>query len=142
MKRRSILFAIIGALLVGCGNSPDPIDRLVRDYSANGMWKSGIFPILGLSQTANQEQVIKRALEMHGYDLKQVRSCKILRIRRVYISPSYPEDTGLFAALIQMDVTKKIVLFKFEGNGWWNRVCAIKTPPVRLRRHQPSNNSS
>jgi hypothetical protein len=124
---RSMLFAIIAVLLVGCVATPDPIDRLVADYTATrGMWVNGIYPILDLPQTASQEQVIKRALEMHGYAGEQAASCKILKVRHIYIPPSYPNDVGLFAALVQMKVGEKIVLFKYEGKDWWSRVCDIK----------------
>ena len=124
---RSTFFIIIAALLVGCATTPDPIDRLVADYTATrGMWVNGIYPILDLPQTASQEQVIKRALEMHGFAGEQEASCKILKVRHIHIPPSYPSDAGLFAALVQMKVGEKIVLFKYEGKDWWSRVCDIK----------------
>jgi hypothetical protein len=124
---RSIFFAIIAGLLVGCANTPDPIDRLVADYTATrGMWVNGIYPILGLPETASQEQVIKRALEMHGFGGEQTASCKILKIRHIYIETYQTNDTGLFAALVQIKAGEKIVLFKYEGKDWWSRVCDIK----------------
>jgi hypothetical protein len=124
---RSLFFTIFLVLLAGCATKPDPIDRLVADYAAtHGLWANGVSPILDLPQTASQEQVIKRALEMHGFGGDQVASCKILKIRHIYIPPSYPSDTGLFAALVQVKAGEKIVLFRYEGKDWWSRICDVK----------------
>lgn len=124
---RSLFFAIFLVWLAGCATKPDPIDRLVADYAAtHGMWVNGIYPILDLPQTASQKQVIKRALEIHGFGSDQVASIKILKIRHIYIPPTYPNDTRLFAALVQVKAGEKIVLFRYEGRDWWSRVCDVK----------------
>lgn len=123
---RSLFFAIF-LWLVGCASKPDPIDHLVSDYAAtHGMWVNGICPILDLPQTVSQEQVIKRALEMHGFGSDEVAACKILKVRHIYIPPTYPNDTGLFAALVQVKTGEKIVLFNWDGRDWWSRVCDVK----------------
>jgi hypothetical protein len=122
---RSMLFTIIFALLVGCATftAPDPIDRLAADYSAShGFFANGIFPDLNLPKTASQEQVIKRALEMHGFTNEQVASNKILKIRQVHIHDIYPDLYT--AALVRTSVGEKIVLFQYQlpAFGWWSRV--------------------
>jgi hypothetical protein len=122
---RSILFTIVFALLVGCATvtTPDPIDRLVANYSvSHGFWESGIFPDLNLPQTASQEQVIKRSLEMHGFTKEQVASHTILKIRQVHIPGNYPDLYT--AALVRTSVGEKIVLFQYKepAFGWWSRV--------------------
>ena len=122
---RLMLFTIIFALLVGCATvtTTDPIDRLVADYSAShGFFVSGIIPDLNLPKTASEEQVIKRALEMHGFTKEQVASDKILTIRQVHIQDIYPDLYT--AALVRTSVGEKIVLFQYQlpAFGWWSRV--------------------
>ncbi len=120
-----MLFTIIFALLVGCATigTPDPIDLLVADFSAShGLFMNGIFPDLNLPKTAAQEQVVKRALEMHGFTNEQVASHKILSIRQVQIPDIYPDLYT--AALVRTTVGEKIVLFQYQlpAFGWWSRV--------------------
>jgi hypothetical protein len=122
---RPMLFTIFFALLVGCATAPtsDPIDRLVADYSASrGFFVKGIFPDLNLPKTASQEQVITRALEMHGFTKEQVAGARILTIRQVHIQGIYPELYT--AALVQTSIGEKIVLFQYQepAFGWWSQV--------------------
>jgi hypothetical protein len=120
---RSTFFTIFAALLVGCSTTPDPIDHLVADFSASyGLWENGIFPILGLPETASSEQVIKKTFEMTGFDKGHLTSYKIVEIRQVHIRGSLPDLYT--AALVQTDLGEKIVLFKYDGPkvGWWSRV--------------------
>ncbi len=128
MIMRPFLVPILASLVVGCATKPDPIDRLVADYTAtHGMWVNGEFPILGLPETASQEQVIKRALEMHDFSSDDVDSCKILKVRRIHIPPTNRNDRGLFAALVQVNTGQKIVLFRWAGIEWWSRICDAKS---------------
>ena len=121
MKQSLTCLAV--ALLVGCATTPDPIDRLVADFSAShGLWENGVSPLLGLPETALPEQVIKRTFEMTGFDKGHVTSYKILKIRQVHIQGSLPDSYT--AALIQTDFGEKIILFKYVGLtvGWRSRV--------------------
>ena len=93
---RPMLFTIFFALLAGCAtiHTPDPIDRLVADYSASHeLFAKGLFPDLNLPKTASPKQVIPRALEMHGFTKEQVAGAKILKIRQVHIQGIYPDCT-------------------------------------------------
>jgi hypothetical protein len=120
---RSFLLAIIAALLVGCATIPDPIDRLVADYSASslGNWEKGIYPILDLPQTASPEQVIKKCLDK-GLASGQVTNYKILKIRQVRIPTGIINSDLFTAALIQTDSGEKIFLMKYDGGDWWTRI--------------------
>jgi type IV pilus biogenesis protein CpaD/CtpE len=119
---RSFLLAIIAALLVGCATTPDPIDRLVADYSAShGMWVNGTYPILDMPQTASPEQVIKKRFEM-GLPRGQVANYKILKIRQIHIPTGQIGSDLYTAALVQTDSGEKIVLLKYDGRDWWSRV--------------------
>ena len=113
------------ALLAGCATvtTPDPIGRLVADYSAShGFFVSGIIPDLNLPKTASQEQVIRKALEAHGFTKEQAASGKILTIRQVHIQDIYPDLYT--AALVRTSVGEEIVLFQYQepAFGWWSRV--------------------
>jgi hypothetical protein len=121
---RAIFFAILATLLAGCATTPDPIDHLVADYTATrGMWMNGIYPRLDLPQTASQELVIRKALEMDSFGGDQLTGGKILKVRQIHIPPPIPEiEPALFAALVQTKAGEKIVLFKFEDYDWWSRV--------------------
>ncbi|MFA5393731.1 MAG: hypothetical protein WC081_05575 [Candidatus Ratteibacteria bacterium] len=117
---------IFAVFLVGCATIPDPIDRLTANYSAShGLWENGAFPILDLPETTLPEQVIKRIFEMTGFDKGYVTNYRILKIRQVHIQGSLPDLYT--AALVQTNFGEKIVLFKYEGSGWWSRVCDAKT---------------
>lgn len=122
---RPMLFTIFFALLAGCAtiHTPDPIDRLVADYSASHeLFAKGLFPDLNLPKTASPKQVIPRALEMHGFTKEQVAGAKILKIRQVHIQGIYPDLYT--AALVWTSVGEKIVLFQYQepAFGWWSRV--------------------
>jgi hypothetical protein len=122
---RSTLFVIIVVFLLGCTAKRDPIDRLVADYSAShGMWQNGMVPNLGLPQTATQEQVITKTLEMHGFTKEQVASRQILQMRQVRIPDDFGSSGLYTAALVQTSVGPEIVLFQHQGppDGWWSRV--------------------
>lgn len=122
-KMLIVLVVVISAVLAGCATKPDPIDHLVAEYAAaHGWWRNGIFTAVDLPRTASARQVIRRRLEMHGHD---AATCKILKIRHIYIPPTYPHDPGLFAALVKTKEGEKIVLFDWDGRGWWTRVCDV-----------------
>jgi hypothetical protein len=102
----------------------DPIDRLIAELSATcGMWRNGIFPVLGLPQTATPEEVIRRLFSM-GLPRGETANYKIREIRQVHIagvgSDSYT------AALVQKDSAMKIVLIQYAGRDWWTHVYDTK----------------
>ena len=110
--KRILVLIMVGLFLVGCATISDPIDRLAVDYSAShGLWENGMYPILGLPETALPEQVIKRIFEMTGFDKGHVTNYRILKIRHVHIQGSLPD---LYTtALVQTNFGEKIVLFKY-----------------------------
>lgn len=126
---RLIVLIFAAAVFVGCTTTPDPIDRLVADYSSfYGMWRNGLVPNLDLPPTASQEQVIKKALEVWGLTAEQLVKFKILKIRQVRIQGRLPDVYT--AALVQTSVGEKIVLLQYENTviGWWNRVVDANSP--------------
>jgi hypothetical protein len=117
---RSIFF-IIAALLVGCATTPDPIDRLVTSLSpSHGLWTNGLFQPVRLPSTASAEDVISKVLE------RQFSSYTVLKIRQVSI-PFGVSSELYTAALVQTSAGQKIVLIKYETEGWWNRIYDAKT---------------
>ena len=133
---RLVILPIIAIVMTGCALPPeprvtasppaavaDPIDRLVADLlSSYGLWENGVFPILGLPETASTDEVVAKTFKMTGFDKGQVTSYKVLKIRQVHIRGSLPD---LYTAvLVQTDFGEKIVLLKYVGAsvGWWSRV--------------------
>jgi hypothetical protein len=111
---RSVLFAILTALLAGCATTPDQIDRLVTNLSSNGMWANGAGTDIRLPETASTEQVTERVFQLNPGN---VRLTKILKIRQVRIGDG---SHALYTAvLVQTDLGQKIVLLR------WNAVCLV-----------------
>jgi hypothetical protein len=108
----------------------DPIDRLVAKLTASGgMWRNGLFPVLGLTATAMPKQVINRYFSM-GLPLGQAPDYKILEIREVHIPiRGMIEPDSYMAALLWTSTGEKILLFQYQGSavGWWSRVYDAKT---------------
>ena len=114
---RSSLYAVIAVLLFGCATTPDPIDRIVAHLSADGgggLWENGLYKPIDLPSAASPDQVVKRAIEMQGMTIY-----KIAQIRQVRINPDI-----FTAAYVHTSNGNKVVLFKYEGRGWWSRVYA------------------
>jgi hypothetical protein len=124
---RSIFFVVIAAVLVGCATTRnpvdhDPIDQLVTNLSAShGLWRRSSPPVIKLPATASTKEVVAKALE------GQVASCKILKGRPVLVQGTLPELTYT-AALVQTNVGKKIVIFRYEEEaaGWRTWIFDVK----------------
>jgi len=128
----------IALLLLGCAlladpsaaadhaaAKPDPIASLVERLSASRLWRNGMYPTLGLPETASTDDVIARVFEMTGFAEGRAKQYRILETRLVRISDekNLPYYTYI-AALVRTDLGDKIVLLKYEGpgTGWWSRV--------------------
>lgn len=116
-----IILTLVFLILVGCAKA-DQIDDLVARLSNDHMWRNGAFPIINLSETASNVEVIAQCVKMTGFDQGHIKTYKIIEVRKVKIPGPIPDD--YFAALIDSDFGKKIILFRYEGpkSGWWTRV--------------------
>lgn len=103
-----ILLAIV---LTGCGLK-DPIDRIVKEESANPHFGNGMLRPLLMPATASPSQVVARI----------VGNLPILEIRQVYI-PSDHAD-AYTAALVAKGDVRGVVLLRCENDdqGWWTQV--------------------
>jgi len=118
---RLALIALFALSVVGYAQTPDPIDRLVAEYSASLLWENGASPIIDLPEKASPEQVIKRIFEKTDCGEADVNNLKILKLRQVQIRG--PLSDLYTAALVQAKFGKYIVLFRWSGpTGWWSRV--------------------
>jgi hypothetical protein len=125
MKTRP--FIILTALiLVGCGHR-DPIDRIVKEDSADPHFPSGMFMPIRLPATASVGEVAARALGLAETNIT------ILESRQVHIS--YGDEDKLVplervsytAVLVDTSSGRKVVLLQFQQDshhppgGWWSR---------------------
>jgi hypothetical protein len=117
-----IAIAIAAVLVAAHFTRPDPIDRLVADYSkSQGFFENGMSRPIELPAGAAPEAVIKEALGINDSDKEGLASLKILEIRRVQIKDA--QEDSYTAALVNTPGGKKIVLFSYAGNsGWWSRI--------------------
>lgn len=121
MKTRP--FIILTALvLAGCRHQ-DPIDRIVKEDSANPHFPSGMFMHITLPATASVGGVAARALGLAETNIT------ILETRLVHISYgdedklAPPERGSYTAVLVNTSSGRKVVLLQFEQSiGWWSRV--------------------
>jgi type II secretory pathway component GspD/PulD (secretin) len=104
----------------------DLLDQFVANLTTNTLWMNGVFSTTDLPSTTPVELILKLALEKDQPNIGQVTNYTILKTRQVHFSSSNDERT---AALVQTNVGKKIVLFKYRGPaiGWWMRVYDAKT---------------
>ena len=103
-------------IMTGCGHQ-DPIDRIVKQASANPHFSDGMFHPLRLPETASPTQVVTR---IEG-------KLPILEIRQVFIpdtdeSRLFPEATSYTAVLMKFGDGRRVVLIKPSPGGWWSRV--------------------
>jgi hypothetical protein len=119
---RSIFFAILAAVLVGCKTTPDPVEHFVTTYTAT----YGV-PIRDLPKDASAQQVIRATFQRIGYGTRsggpqQEKIYRISEIRQVHIRGGSP---GIYTeALVETDRGARVVLFRYGGpkDGWWSQV--------------------
>ena len=126
MKIAFIIF--LAVVFVGCSRE-DPIDRIVKQDSADPHFPSGLVMAIRLPATAPVIEVTSNAL---GRSLTNIT---ILETRQVHIS-GWEDDklapSEVFeytAVLVSTSSGRKVVLLQFRqdkryppGGSWWNRV--------------------
>jgi hypothetical protein len=99
----------------------DPIDALARELNSHPLWPNGEAPNISLSSNATPKEVATRAVEMWGFDGGHIKTYQILEVRQIRLDAM----PGCAAALIESDLGKKILLFRYEQHGktglWWTR---------------------
>jgi hypothetical protein len=132
MKAWPFIF-LVTFVLAGCGHR-DPIDRIVRQDSADPSFRSGLNGLIMLPSTASITNVTTRALETVGAGT----NIMILETRQVQIAYGdeakivQPQAIRYTAVLVDTDSGKKVVLLQFDGpkhgpsGGWWSRVYDAK----------------
>ena len=111
-----ILLSLI-AVYASAGSQTNAIDTLVKELnSAHYDWMDGKHPVIRLSSNATPEEVISNAVVAATF----VKDYRILECRRVHFRDNMLD---CFAALIDSDLGKKILLFQYEacenGKGFW-----------------------
>jgi hypothetical protein len=142
---RALPIIIICAFLFGCTSTKQPnraasyptitqqpvvaadaIDELVARINSYPFGTSGIYQKIDLLPTASPDEIVKIALENDAPNIGQVTTFKILTVRQVTLMQMVHPFT---AVLVETNVGRKIVLFRYEGAAvqWWSHVYNAKT---------------
>ena len=102
------------------GEKNDPIGKLTKKLDeTHGMWVNGLSPTLDLPQTATSDEVLLRIIAVNRLGT----NVGTLEVRKDWpIQVFAPGGDRYTAALVELDVGKRIILFRWEGNTWWSRV--------------------
>jgi len=130
MKISAFILSLFG-VLTSCGYQ-DPIDRIVKQESANEYFGNGMFMPIRLPATASPAEVTSKALA-----LEQLGTIfTLLETRQVQIhadSGLPPEIVNYTAVLAHTGFGRKVVLLQFQSftnhscnAGWWCRVYDVK----------------
>ena len=116
---RSLLLAVLLLFSAECRAS-DPIDNLLKTLDPYGLWTNGAFQPIVLPVSASPRQVVAEYLSRDHFE-----PYSVVEIREINVS-SYK----YFAALINSNMGRKIILFKYlgssTGTGWWARMYDAK----------------
>ena len=98
---------------------PDEIDSLVARLSPyswdNGPWQ----PPLGLPRSASTKELLDACFPSTvWWDTAHVHRYELIRERAVHVEPRAHE---YIAALVATDKGRKIVMLRYEPEGWWFR---------------------
>ena len=111
---------LLAFVLTGCGPR-DPIDRIVKQESANAYFGNGMYHPLKMPATASPTQVVAQI----------VGKLPILEVRQVYIPNYYANASDCYTAvLVDGGYRQEVVLLQYFGvtnngdihAGWWSKV--------------------
>ena len=103
----------------------DPIDVLTTKLNSDPMWPNGEAPRISLPSNAAPKEVVASAAKMWGFDSGHIKTYQVLGVRKMRLD-GMPDCS---AALIESDLGRKILLFRYEQHGkrsfWWTRFFAV-----------------
>ena len=119
MKRVLVFVALLIGGYVRANSPTNSIDVLVQELnSSNGLWRNGGYPIIALSSNATLQEVVSAAVTKWSLDGGQIKTFRILEARKIELK-HLPDCS---AALIDSNLGKKVLLFRYERPGsWWTR---------------------
>lgn len=101
----------------------DPISNLterLKTQTRGGLWMNGAQPSFTMPSNSLPTHVVVKAAQAWRIIQETNDTLRILEIRKVEING--PPELPLTAALVECDAGKKIILFRFEGDGHlWTR---------------------
>ncbi|NIA00056.1 hypothetical protein [Massilia sp. CCM 8734] len=104
---------------------PDPpadkIAALVSALAKNPLWMNGLTPHVKLGAGASPPQVLELFFLMINFDAGPVSKYTIVAVRDVVIPPEGSSSPTMTAMLVETNLGPKIVLIRFERDGWWTR---------------------
>jgi len=133
MRHQNIFIVILLSLVAvytSAGATTNAIDTLVKELnSAHYDWMGGKHPIIRLSSNATPEEVISNVVTAGTV----IKSYQILECRKVRL---HANMLDCFAAQVDSDIGKKILLFQYEasenGKGfWWSHFYDVPKPAVK-----------
>ena len=134
--KHGFFLLVLALALAGCGH-PNPIDRIVKEESANGTFPSGIFTPIYLPATASIREVTSNVLA-RATAPSTVTNITILQVQHVTIDfenmskELLPFGPTYTAVLVNTTLGQKVVLLQYEGSStnspsyWWNRVYNVQ----------------
>jgi hypothetical protein len=97
------------------------IDIVIKRLnSSNGLWMNGGCPILDLSSNATPQEVVSQAVGKWSLNDGKINNYRIVEARKIDLR----YRAGCYAALIDSNLGKKILLFEYIGGArgnWWTR---------------------
>jgi len=130
MRKIIILTFIISLpyfLSGGNAEGTDPIDQIANKLNSDihGLWVNGGYPTIKLPADEKPENVIEQAIKTVGFDKGHIKTYKIIEVRKIKLNASGMENCS--AALIESDLGKKVLLFKYKESSsqWWTRFFEI-----------------
>jgi hypothetical protein len=119
---RATFLALLFALLTSFA-AADEIDMLVTNLPDG--WDNGMNSIINLPESASVTQVLGAAFQVWWIDNTHITNYTLLTSRQVAIPRAHfpgAYTDSYTAAFVQTSHGKKIVLFRYGGDGWWSRI--------------------
>ena len=116
MKRLLIFATLLFASYASAGTTTNSIDALVKRLnSSNGLWVNGGYPVIVLSSNSTPQEVVSVAVTKWSLERGRIKTFRIIEARTIDLK----HLPGCSAALLESDLGRYILLFRYDGSGHW-----------------------
>ncbi len=138
MKKTLLILVLLAASFSKADSTTNSIDALVARLDSSALWQNGLAPIVELSSNATPYEVVTAAVSKSRLTPDPVRKFRITESRAVTL-----RGWRGYAALVDFEPGKKILLFRYEPGGgrslWWTRFFDV---PQEAEPIAPANGAS